>query len=193
MQEMADNFDIKRVSANPARFDIKKCTAINADWIRKLSTEELAQRITDQLVTEKFFIDKPTTSQSEMILKATPLVQERLEKLSQAQGMLSFLLIEEKDFKVNHEDAESSLTHENMPVLEEAIKIIESINEFETTKLHDEFNKVIVQQMGLKPRVAFTAIRVAVTGRKVSPPLFESMELLGKEKVLSRIRQQIKK
>jgi glutamyl-tRNA synthetase len=107
--------------------------------------------------------------------------------------MLSFLLIEEKDFKVNHEDAESSLTHENMPVLEEAIKIIESIDEFETTKLHDEFNKVIVQQMGLKPRVAFTAIRVAVTGRKVSPPLFESMELLGKEKVLSRIRQQIKK
>jgi glutamyl-tRNA synthetase len=128
-----------------------------------------------------------------MILKATPLVQERLEKLSQAQGMLSFLLVEEKDFKVNHEDAESSLTHENMQVLEEAIKIIESIDEFKTEKLHDEFNKVIVQQMGLKPRVAFTAIRVAVTGRKVSPPLFESMELLGKEKVLSRIRQQIKK
>ncbi len=193
MKEMADNFDIKRVSANPARFDIKKCTAINADWIRKLSTEELAQRITNQLISEKFFVEKPSNTQSEMILKATPLVQERLEKLSQAQGMLSFLLIDEKDFKINHEDAESSLTHENMPVLEEAIKIIETIEEFKTEKLHDEFNKVIVQQMGLKPRVAFTAIRVAVTGRKVSPPLFESMELLGKEKVLSRIRQQIKK
>jgi len=193
MQEMADNFDIKRVSANPARFDIKKCTAINADWIRKLSTEELAHRITDQLISEKFFTNSATNTQTDMILKATPLVQERLEKLSQAQGMLSFLLVEEKDFKVNHEDAESSLTHENMQVLEESIKIIESIDEFKTEKLHDEFNKVIVQQMGLKPRVAFTAIRVAVTGRKVSPPLFESMELLGKEKVLSRIRQQIKK
>ena len=193
MQEMADNFDIKRVSANPARFDIKKCTAINADWIRKLSTEELAQRIINQLIAEEFFAQNPTSEQSEMILKATPLVQERLEKLSQAQGMLSFLLVEEKDFKVNHEDAESALTHENIPVLEEAIKIIEAIDEFKTEKLHDEFNKVIVQQMGLKPRVAFTAIRVAVTGRKVSPPLFESMELLGKEKVLSRIRQQLKK
>ena len=193
MQEMADNFDIKRVSANPARFDIKKCTAINADWIRKLSTEELAQRIINQLIAEEFFAQNPTSEQSEMILKATPLVQERLEKLSQAQGMLSFLLVEEKDFKVNHEDAESALTHENVPVLQEAIKIIEAIDEFKTEKLHDEFNKVIVQQMGLKPRVAFTAIRVAVTGRKVSPPLFESMELLGKEKVLSRIRQQLKK
>lgn len=193
MQEMADNFDIKRVSANPARFDIKKCTAINADWIRKLNTEELAHRITNQLISEKFFMDSPTNSQIDMILKATPLVQERLEKLSQAQGMLSFLLVEEKDFKVNHQDAQSSLTHENLPVLEEAIKIIEAIDEFKTEKLHDEFNKVIVQQMGLKPREAFTAIRVAVTGRKVSPPLFESMELLGKEKVLSRIRQQIKK
>ena len=193
LTEMAQNFDIKRVSANPARFDIKKATAINADWIRKLKPEELSQRMINQLITEKILPENPTSIQKDLVLKATPLVQERLEKLSQTSNMLSFLLVEEKDFVVNHEDAESALTHENMPALEASLKVIENISSFKTQDLHDELNKVLVQEMGLKPRIAFTALRVAVTGRKVSPPLFESMELLGREKVLARIRQQIKK
>ena len=193
LTEMAQNFDIKRVSANPARFDIKKATAINADWIRKLKPEELSQRMINQLITEKILPENPTSIQKDLVLKATPLVQERLEKLSQTSNMLSFLLVEEKDFVVNHEDAESALTHENMPALEASLKVIENISTFKTQDLHDELNKVLVQEMGLKPRIAFTALRVAVTGRKVSPPLFESMELLGREKVLARIRQQIKK
>ena len=193
LTEMAQNFDIKRVSANPARFDIKKATAINADWIRKLKPEELSQRMINQLVSDKILPENPTSIQKDLVLKATPLVQERLEKLSQTSNMLSFLLVEEKDFVVNHEDAESALTHENMPALEASLKVIENISTFKTQDLHDELNKVLVQEMGLKPRIAFTALRVAVTGRKVSPPLFESMELLGREKVLARIRQQIKK
>ena len=193
LTEMAQNFDIKRVSANPARFDIKKATAINADWIRKLKPEELSQRMINQLVSDKILPENPTSIQKDLVLKATPLVQERLEKLSQTSNMLSFLLVEEKDFVVNHEDAESALTHENMPALEASLKVIENISSFKTQDLHDELNKVLVQEMGLKPRIAFTALRVAVTGRKVSPPLFESMELLGREKVLARIRQQIKK
>jgi glutamyl-tRNA synthetase len=193
MKEMADNFDLNRVSTNPARFDIKKCTAINADWIRKLSTEELAHRMENQLVVDKIIPAIPTQGQKDLILAATPLVQERLETLSQTGGMLSFLLVTETEFKVDHEDAEKSLTHENIPVLVASLKVIESINDFKTQILHDELNKVLVQEMGLKPRVAFTALRVAVTGRRVSPPLFESMELLGKEKVVKRISQQIPK
>ena len=168
-------------------------SAINADWIRKLKPEELSQRMINQLITEKILPENPTSIQKDLVLKATPLVQERLEKLSQTSNMLSFLLVEEKDFVVNHEDAESALTHENMPALEASLKVIENISSFKTQDLHDELNKVLVQEMGLKPRIAFTALRVAVTGRKVSPPLFESMELLGREKVLARIRQQIKK
>jgi glutamyl-tRNA synthetase len=107
--------------------------------------------------------------------------------------MLSFLFVEEKDFVVDHEDAEKSLTHDILPALAASLKVINELKEFKTQSLHDELNRVLVTEMGLKPRIAFTALRVAVTGRRVSPPLFESMEIMGKEKVVSRIEKHLKK
>jgi glutamyl-tRNA synthetase len=193
MKEMADNFEISRVSANPARFDIKKCTAINADWIRKLSAQELANRMEKQLIEVGVLPNSPSKEQKDLLLAATPLVQERLETLSQVPGMLSFLFVEEKDFVVDHEDAEKSLTHDILPALEASVKIIKELPEFKTEKLHDELNRVLVTEMGLKARIVFTALRVAVTGRRVSPPLFESMEIMGREKVISRIEKHLKK
>jgi glutamyl-tRNA synthetase len=193
MKEMADNFEISRVSANPARFDIKKCTAINADWIRKLSTEELATRMEKRLIEDEVLPANVSKDQKDLLLAATPLVQERLETLSQVPGMLSFLFVEEKDFVVDHEDAEKSLTHDILPALAASVKVINELKEFKTQSLHDELNRVLVTEMGLKPRIAFTALRVAVTGRRVSPPLFESMEIMGKEKVVSRIEKHLKK
>jgi len=193
MKEMADNFEISRVSANPARFDIKKCTAINADWIRKLSTEELANRMEKRLIEDEVLPANVSKDQKDLLLAATPLVQERLETLSQVPGMLSFLFVEEKDFVVDHEDAEKSLTHDILPALAASVKVINELKEFKTQTLHDELNRVLVTEMGLKPRIAFTALRVAVTGRRVSPPLFESMEIMGKEKVVSRIEKHLKK
>ena len=95
MQEMADNFEISRVSTNPARFDIKKCTAINADWIRKLSVPELANRMEKQLIESKILPNSPSPEQRELLISATPLVQERLETLSQVPGMLSFFFVSE--------------------------------------------------------------------------------------------------
>jgi glutamyl-tRNA synthetase len=101
--------------------------------------------------------------------------------------------VEEKDFVVDHEDAEKSLTHDILPALAASLKVINELKEFKTQTLHDELNRVLVTEMGLKPRIAFTALRVAVTGRRVSPPLFESMEIMGKEKVVSRIEKHLKK
>ncbi len=193
MKEMADNFEISRVSANPARFDIKKCTAINADWIRKLSVEELTSRMEKQLIEVGVLPTSPSKEQKELLLAATPLVQERLETLSQVSGMLSFLFVEEKDFVVDHEDAEKSLTPDILPALQASVEVINSLSDFKTQSLHDELNRVLVTEMGLKARIVFTALRVAVTGRRVSPPLFESMEIMGREKVLLRIEKHLKK
>ncbi len=193
MQEMADNFEISRVSANPARFDIKKCTAINADWIRKLSVPELANRMEKQLIDSKILPNSPSPEQKELLISATPLVQERLETLSQVPGMLSFFFVSESEFVVDKEDAKNTLTQDLLPALEKSVKLLKDIPEFKTQSLHDELNKLLVTEMGLKPRVIFTALRVAVTGRKVSPPLFESMEIMGRDKVISRIEKCLKK
>jgi glutamyl-tRNA synthetase len=85
------------------------------------------------------------------------------------------------------------LTHDILPALEASVKIIKELPEFKTENLHDELNRVLVTEMGLKARIVFTALRVAVTGRRVSPPLFESMEIMGREKVISRIEKHLKK
>ncbi|MGA1082315.1 MAG: glutamate--tRNA ligase, partial [Candidatus Nanopelagicales bacterium] len=74
-------------------------------------------------------------------------------------------------------------------VLQKALENLTQNQNWTTQVLHDDLNELLVQQLGLKPRLAFTPLRVAITGRRVSPPLFESMELLGKQSCLSRIQK----
>jgi glutamyl-tRNA synthetase len=184
MKEMADNFDIARVSANPARFDIKKCTAINADWIRSLSTQDLADRLMPFLVGAGYSVENKERA---LILQVIPLIQERMETLSQAVGMLRFLLENDEEFAIESADLPQVQSAESKTVLTKVIEQLTELENWETQVLHDKLNELLVQEMGLKPRLAFTPIRVAITGRRVSPPLFESMELLGKQSCLSRI------
>jgi len=186
MKEMAENFDLKRVSANPARFDIKKCTAINADWIRSLNSQELLDRLLPYLTAARFQIND---ANKELLGRAVELIQERMETLSQAVGMLRFLLVNEEDFSIESADLNLVESVESKEVLKKAQEKLELIQVWETQILHDELNELLVGQLGLKPRVAFTPLRVAITGRRVSPPLFESMELLGKQSCLSRIQK----
>jgi glutamyl-tRNA synthetase len=186
MKQMAENFDLARVSANPARFDIKKCTAVNADWIRALSIDELTQRLTPFLLAADLEI---TAEKQQLIKKAVPLVQERMETLVQAVGMLRFLLVDESKFEIEPADLAQVQSEEGQAVLRRVAQELKVINNWDTQNLHDKLNEVLVQELGIKPRLAFTPVRVAITGRRVSPPLFESMELLGQESCLRRIDQ----
>lgn len=186
MKEMADNFDLNRVSANPARFDIKKCTAINADWIRRLSNEELLTRLEPYLTSAGFELEQDNKA---LLVKAVPLIQERMETLGQAAGMLRFLLVAEADFSIEGADLNLVQSAESKEVLQKAYEKLDQLSAWQTQILHDELNDLLVQQLGIKPRLAFTPLRVAITGRRVSPPLFESMELLGKQSCLSRIQK----
>lgn len=184
LKEMADRFDLTRVSANPARFDIKKCTALNADWIRSLSNQDLFDRLVPFFVDAGYQVEN---KKENLILQAVPLVQERMETLSQAVGMLRFLLENDQEFSIETADLSQVQSAEGQIVLAKAVEELAKIENWETQVLHDKLNQLLVQEMGLKPRLAFTPIRVAITGRRVSPPLFESMQLLGKQSCLSRI------
>ena len=100
-EQLAEAFTLDRVSANPARFDLKKCTAINGDWIRALPADQLAQRVQEVLVQSGVLSDPVTADESATLAAAIPLVQERMETLSQAQGMLGFLFTDETSFAVD--------------------------------------------------------------------------------------------
>ena len=187
LAEMAEVFDITRVNANPARFDLKKCTAINAEWIRALAPADLAARMVPFLQEAGVLEEEVSPEQMALIEAATPLVQERMETLDQAPGMLGFLLVAPGDFAMAEEDA-AAMVDPSAEALDAALVALSEIDQWRAEEIEAGLRAALVEGLALKPRVAFGSVRVAVTGRRVSPPLFESMELLGSQISLDRVR-----
>jgi len=195
-QELVAAFDGTRISANPARFDLKKCEAINAVHLRRLDPEDLAKRILPFLANAGLLAgDAPTghlanDAEWHTLLAAIPLIQERMVVLSDALGMVGFLFTPEENFRTDPDDAAKVLTPDAKPVLEAAIAALEPLTptDWATAAIDEALRHALIDGLALRPKVAFTAIRVAVTGRRVSPPLFESLELLGRERTLARLR-----
>jgi glutamyl-tRNA synthetase len=186
-QLMASLFDIARVQPNPARFDSKKCLAINGDWIRYVSAAELGERMLPYLDSVGAIDDVPTEQQQAVIDAAVPLVQERMETLRAGAEQLTFLLVPEDQFVVDHEDRERVLTPEARPALQAAHDALATVEPFATAEIEAALRAALVEGLGLKPKVAFGPVRVAVSGRRISPPLFESIELLGRDRTLARL------
>jgi glutamyl-tRNA synthetase len=186
--EMAAAFTLDRVSPNPARFDLKKCTAINGDWIRTLSAEDLAVRVVPYLV-EAGVVTEPLTAEQQLTMAAAvPLIQERLETLKQSVGMLAFLLLPPARFTVDEADAAAVLTDDAAPVIASSISALAAIDDWSAASIEAALRAALIDGLGLKPKVAFGPVRVAVTGRRISPPLFESLEILGRDVTLDRLR-----
>lgn len=186
LEELKANFDVQNVNPNPARFDQKKADAINAAQIRLLTDEEFAKRCLPYLQSAGHLDAEPTAKQLDVLSKAAPLVKERVTVLSEVNGMLGFLLSESANVEFEDE-ALSGLPENAGDVVRSAISVLSGIDDFTTENIQNALNQELVERLELKPRVAFGPVRVAVSGRRVTPPLFESMEILGKELSLARL------
>ena len=186
LQEMAKAFDVHDVNPNPARFDLKKADAINATHIRSLAAEDFANRLIPYLQKGEVLSTPPTPAQLEILGKGAPLIQERITVLGEAKDMLGFLFTDSSKITIE-EDARKGLPENAKQIVAAATAAISDLNDFTTDALHDLLNKVLVEQMGEKPKNAFGPLRTAISGRRVSPPLFESMEILGKAETLARL------
>ncbi len=187
LSQLAEAFELSRVNPNPARFDLKKCTAINADWIRALPVDELADRLTPFLTAEGLLPATPTVEQRALLLAAVPLVQPRMEVLTQGVAMLAFLFVPEASYAVDPAEAAAQLSAEAQPALQATLAALTAVTTWQAPQIEAALRSALVDGLGLKPKHAFGPVRVAVTGRRVSPPLFESVELLGRERTLRRI------
>jgi glutamyl-tRNA synthetase len=187
LQEMVDAFTLERVSRNPARFDLKKCEAINGVKIRELPPDEVVHRILPFLQRVDLIADPPTSDQLRLLAGGAPLVQERITVLSEAVGMLGFLFVADSAFTPDAEAAAKHLNAEAAPVLAVSLGALEPLEDWHADAIKAALESALITGLGLKPRSAFAPLRVAVTGRTVSPPLFESMELLGREHSLGRL------
>ena len=191
LETMSKAFDVSRVNPNPARFDLKKCTAINADWIRTLSADDLTNRLIPYLQTAGVLPEVVSDSSLTQLKLAIPLIQERIETLNQGVQMLSFLLAPDELFKIDEEDRASLLDASGIEVLETALPVLEKLDNWTTEHIEEVLRVALIDGLGKKPKLAFGAVRVAVTGRRISPPLFESAALLGKDRTIARIRSAI--
>jgi glutamyl-tRNA synthetase len=186
MAEMVEAFDVTRVSANPARFDLKKAEAINATHLRALPVEDFIARVVPFLARAGLVSDPPTEEQRRILEAIAPLAQERMIVLSDAVGLLGFLFVD--DVVVDDAAAAKHLRPQDAEILAAASAALRELPEWSTPAVEEALKSALVDGLGLKPRQAFGPVRVAVSGRTVSPPLYESMELLGRERSLRRLR-----
>ncbi len=190
LAEMAAEFDLARVNKNAARFDVQKLESINGDKIRELDPAEFVRRITPFLQRAGLVGDPPSAPQAAMVDAAAPLIQGRMSRLTEAPGMLGFLLVEEAGFTADPDDAAKFLNPDAAPVLRAAHDALAGTGSWTAEDIRAALEAALVDGMGLKRKAAFGgALRVAITGRRVGPPLFESIELLGRDPTLARLNQ----
>ncbi|WNM25356.1 glutamate--tRNA ligase [Demequina capsici] len=190
--EMIAAFDIADCTPNPARFDLKKAEAINAEHMRMLPLGDFAARLVPYLHAAGL-VGSPevrglTPHEEQTLAEAAPLVQTRMQLLGEAPGMLGFLFQLDSEIEFD-ETAVAKMPDNADEILDAALEVLEGLEDFSPEAQQEALRAKLVDEMGVKPRFAFGPLRVAVTGRQVSPPLFESMEILGKDHSLARLRR----
>jgi glutamyl-tRNA synthetase len=188
MKELTELFTVERVHSSPARFDMKKLEAINGDKIRLLPLEELLSRSLPFLIKDG--VISGTNEEIEVVKSALPIIQERIATLAEVTPMLKFLFA--KNFAIDAEELPKVQDEQSQAVLAKAKEVLTSLSYWSHDSIESVLRTALIEGMALKPRIAFGAVRVAVTGSHISPPLFESMELLGAERSLARIAAAIK-
>ena len=166
--ELVERFDLDRIVPSPATFDYQKLDWLNGVYLRNLQPDEYAHWLDKWLAQHG--VDWP----QETVHATVPLVQEKIEKFSQYPDFVRFLF---EDVSPDGADPR---------ICRAAHESLQTVEPWEASRLEDAL-RALAEELGEKPRTAFQPIRLAITGSKVSPGLFESLELLGKEASLGRL------
>ena len=185
--QLIEAFDVTDVLSNPARFDQKKAEAINGTHVRMLQPQDFRNRLVPYLQAANLVGAELTERENEILDAAAPLVQERVGLLAEAADMMEFLFLDDAQIKVA-DNAMKGMPANLGEVVQATIDALSPLEEWNAATIQAALRAKLVEELELKPRQAFGPARVAVSGKKVSPPLFESMEILGKESSLNRLR-----
>jgi glutamyl-tRNA synthetase len=186
--EMVAAFDIHHVNPNPARWDQKKAEAINAEHIRRLEPGDFAARLVPYLQGDGVLSVPATEGELERLGQIAPLVQTRVQVLSEATPMVAPFFVPDDELPVA-DDARAQLTDQAGQVLDAAEAALEGVESWEAAELESALRAALVEGLGLKARFAFGPLRTAISGQRISPPLFESMQILGRSSSLARLRR----
>jgi len=194
LHEMATAFDVTDVNPNPARFDVKKAEAINGDHIRLLSIDEFTRRLAVTLQSAGLLPGNPGDPVSDteftVLAQAAPLVQTRMNLLGEAPAMLAFLFTTADELTWD-EDALAGLPDNTSEVISRGRAVLADLDDdaWQTPAIQAALEHELIEAMELKPRIAYGPLRTAISGKRISPPLFESMEILGRDETLARLER----
>jgi glutamyl-tRNA synthetase len=177
--ELIDAFSLERVARNPAAFDVAKLEWLNLHYIKQTSPDDLAEALTP--FCERAGLSVDGESGRRKLKAVAPLLVERLKRLDEAPPMIRFLFE-----GVEPDDKAAKALVGRGPYLEEVKAALGALEHWSTGAIEESL-RALAHEQGLKPKQAFQPIRAAVTGTLVSPPLFESLEILGREPTLERL------
>ncbi len=184
LEEMVERFDIHNLTPSPAAVNFAKLDHFNATHIRQLKTEDLAARI------KPYFLRENLTVDDSKLLQIVPIIRERLVTLDDCIPFAAWFFKEEVAPKAEELTAKKLSSKESAEVARKSYQILAGLDIL-THSTAEPPMRSLVEQLGLSTGQVFGILRVAVTGQTVSPPLFESMEIVGKEKVLRRLMRAI--
>ena len=183
MDELVKLFTVERVNSSPARFDMKKLEAINGDKIRALTLDDFLSRALPFLLKDG--VISGNADEVAVVRSALPIIQERIARMNEVTAMLKFLFVDEVHFD---DESKSKIEEESAQhVVAQALEALRGLSDWSHEAIEAALRSALIEKLGLKPRVAFGPVRIAVTGSHISPPLFESMELLGKDRSIARL------
>lgn len=180
MDEMIARFSLEHLNPAPARVNFEKLDHFNGLCLRRLSITELVARI------KPFFEKAGLQADDATLLNIAPIIQERIVTLDDAVEMAGFFFRPDPLPAPNDLVAKGLTPAKSLEAVTHALQIMESLPDFTHEALEPPL-RALAEEMGLKPGQLFGILRVAVTGQSVSPPLFESMVIVGREKTLARV------
>ncbi len=179
-EELIEKFDLSGVNKSPAAFSYEKLEWMNGVYIRQLEPDELAERLLPFLTRAGLPADLTT------VRRITPLIQERIKKLADVVEWTDFLFTTELSYDPQLLIGKGMTAEESLAALRKAREILAALPDFKEETLERAL-RGLLEELGLKARQFFGIVRAAVTGKKVSPPLFGTLSILGREKVLKRL------
>lgn len=184
-ETLCENFSLDRVSANPAILDSEKLEWMNGAYIREMSPAELAERMAPWIVGAGLATAEDLAGRREWLEALAVLVSERIKRLDELAPMVAFLFADTVEMDATAAD-KALRVEGGAEVLKAAEAALSDVSPFIASEIESAL-RAVPERIGAKPKVVFQAVRVAVTGSTVSPPLFESLELLGRDNTVRRI------
>jgi glutamyl-tRNA synthetase len=184
MEEMIARFDVNALTPSPAAVNFAKLDHFNATHIRQLQTTDLAARIKPYFLKEGLVVD------DSRLLKIIPIIRERLVTLDDCLPFAAWFFMDTITAKPEELVAKGLSAAQSAEIARRSYQVLAALPELRHD-LAEPPMRTLVEQLALSPNQVFGTLRVAVTGQTVSPPIFESMEIVGREKVLERLQQAI--